>query len=73
MASSFVMNIYRRKYEGEISFDQFQAYLNKGLTLLRRSKPSTDPQDAKAIEIALEYNMESVMRQLNASNSDYYD
>ena len=72
MASSFVMNIYRRKYEGQITFDQFQAYLNKGLNLLRRSKPTADPQDAKAIEIALEYNMESVMRQLNSSQ-DFYD
>lgn len=72
MGTTFAKNIYKKKYEGQLSFDEFLSSLNRGMKLLKRGKPQMlDATDSVAMEIALEYNMELVFKQLTVSQEDY--
>jgi hypothetical protein len=72
MKNSFAKKIYRNKYERDLSYDQFMSYLTKGLSLLRTSKPNNlSDNDIKAMNIAMEYNLELVIRQSSAN--EFYD
>ena len=73
MKSTFAKNIYHKKYEGQISYDQFMAYLAKGLSLLKNCNPAKmNDKDIIAMNIAMDYNMETIVRQVSSSK-EYYD
>ena len=73
MKNTFAKKIYKNKYETDLSYDQFMAYLTKGLSLLRTSKPGNlNDNDIKAMNIAMEYNLELVIKQ-SSSSREFYD
>lgn len=71
MTNTLASSVYARKYKTTLSFDEFLSYLNYGMKLLKRSKPRhLDQAESIAMEIALEYNMEQVMKQVSFTD-DY--
>ena len=71
MGNTFASSVYAKNYKSRLSFEEFLNYLNYGLKLLKRGKPHRmDEAESIAMEIALEYNMEQLMKQI-AYTDDY--
>jgi hypothetical protein len=79
MRHSIAKDLYKNKYQSELSMDQYYAYLKTGLDLLKQNDTARD-QDTriiKAINIALDYKLRILLSGITGTkgiyDSEYYD
>lgn len=70
MENNFISHIYKDKYKGQFSYDQYLTFLNKGQKILKKRKENSNmtDQEVMAMNIALDYNMQVVVYQLGATD-----
>jgi hypothetical protein len=70
MELSHAIEIYKEKYEKDMTMETYMDYLNKGFELLKdnAAENALELKDLKAIRIALEYRRQIIT--LNLKNKD---
>lgn len=66
MVLELAQEVYRSKYQKTLAQDQFLAYLQNGIELLKADTlgKTNDTLKMIAMNIAMEYNMQVMMREL---------
>jgi hypothetical protein len=79
MRHSIAKDLYKNKYQSELSLDEYYSYLKAGLDLLKQNDAARD-QDTriiKAINIALDYKLRILLSGITGTkgiyDSEFYD
>ncbi|MBL7717669.1 MAG: hypothetical protein JNL72_02435 [Flavipsychrobacter sp.] len=64
MQFEIAKDIYEHKYQDRVSLDNYLEHVEHGLNLLENQSGSTDIQELEDMNLALEYNMEVMLKHL---------
>jgi hypothetical protein len=64
MQFEIAKDIYEHKYQDSVSYDQYLGQVEHGLDLLGSDQGGMDVEELHDMNLALEYNMEVIMKHL---------
>ena len=64
MELEITKDIYEHKYQDKVSYDNYLEHVEHGLELLEHHSGATDVTELEDMNMALEYNMEVMLKHL---------
>ena len=64
MEQQVLQKIHSTNYQSKMNFDEYLSEVSLGLQLIKNDGVENRPTNAKAVNLALEYNMELMIEQL---------